>query len=96
VRLKPGLSGESIAAALEGLASHAVLHFEDAAALFRGFDDAPRQERFKRRMDISASIWCCVDAHPGHVWYDLFWDQVPHKDRHGREVAGEWEPVTGP
>ena len=51
--------------------------------------------RFERRTKVYASIWCCVDEHPGHVWYDMWWDHNPHTDRHGRKI-GKWEPITGP
>ena len=52
--------------------------------------------RFEERLKEYSSLWCCVDAHPGHVWYDLMWDVVPHTDRHGRKQTGPWEPITGP
>ena len=66
--------------------------------LFGGFDDSQAADRFKMRLDGYLSIWCCVNAHPGHVWYDFFFDVDPHRDRHGREVAGgaAWRPLTGP
>jgi hypothetical protein len=97
VRLRPRLSATKIAAALKGKASEfAVIRFEDPVALFGGFEDEEAAKRFKRRMDEAASIWCCVDAHPGHVWYDMYWDQGPHKDRHNRDIGAEWQPLTGP
>ena len=52
--------------------------------------------RFEERLKIYSSLWCCVDKHPGHVWYDFMWDVVPHTDRHGREQKGPWQPITGP
>lgn len=52
--------------------------------------------RFEERLRIYSSLWCCVNAHPGHVWYDFMWDTVPHTDRHGREQTGPWKPITGP
>jgi len=52
--------------------------------------------RFETRTKIYASIWCCVNQHPGHIWYDLWWDKVPRVDRHNRNITGPWEPITGP
>lgn len=62
--------------------------------LFSGWADGAAAERFKRRLDQYGAIWCCVNAHPGHVWYDFFHD-TQHTDRHGRLVE-KWQPVTGP
>lgn len=36
--------------------------------LFGGWADGGAGERFKRRVDHYAAIWCCVNKHPGHVW----------------------------
>ena len=52
--------------------------------------------RFQRRTEVYTSLWCCVDAHPGHVWYDMWWDQIPHEDRHKRQISDSWKPTTGP
>lgn len=36
--------------------------------LFDRYADEAAQQRFKRRLDLYGAIWCCVNAHPGHVW----------------------------
>lgn len=36
--------------------------------LFSGWADDGAAQRFKRRLDQYLAIWCCVNAHPGHVW----------------------------
>ncbi len=36
--------------------------------LFSSWADDTAAQRFKRRLDLYGSIWCCVNAHPGHVW----------------------------
>lgn len=66
--------------------------------LFGGWKDEKKAQQFKRRLDHYGSIWCCVNAHPGHIWYDFHWDVPDHQDRHGRTASknGVWEPVTGP
>lgn len=72
------------------------IHFEDPAGLWDGFVDKENDDKFRRRMNEYGSLWCCVNKHPGHVWYDLFWDEQPHVDRHGRMIEGAWSPMTGP
>ena len=52
--------------------------------------------RFQQRVQQYTSLWCCSQAHPGHVWYDIFWDQIPHTDRHNRGIEGPWQPQFGP
>ena len=46
------------------------------------------------------SIWCCsqplTPKSAGHVWYDFFWDVIPHTNRHGKLVSGPWVPTFGP
>ena len=32
----------------------------------------------------------------GHVWYDFFWDVIPHTNRHRKLVSGPWEWKFGP
>jgi len=36
--------------------------------LFGGWKDEKKAQQFKRRLDHYGSIWCCVNAHPGHIW----------------------------
>lgn len=36
---------------------------------FGGFGDRGREEEFERRLKVWLSIWCCVDEHPGHIWW---------------------------
>ena len=46
------------------------------------------------------SIWCCsqplAPRAPGHIWYDMFWDVVPHTNRHSKLVDKPWVPTFGP
>ena len=32
----------------------------------------------------------------GHVWYDFFWDVVPHTDRHKKLWPAPWSVTFGP
>jgi len=55
---------------------------------------------FERRHASWGSLWCCNrppnGRGPGHIWYDLFADVVPHTDRHNRRWEGPWVPKMGP
>jgi len=55
--------------------------------------DAERAS-FVKRAHNYLGIWCCIRplerGKPGHIWYDLFWDVVPHKDRWGHEWQEAW------
>jgi len=100
VRLRAGLDARAIAAALAPYSHRKVLTFTDAASTFGGFGDPGEEAAFADSITPLASIWCCVDAgpgHPGHVWYDwMAAVGAAHTDRHGRAVGEEWAPVLGP
>jgi hypothetical protein len=66
--------------------------------LFAGFSDATKAQRFEKRAQQMGSIWCCVQpaSGPGHIWYDFWWDKVPHTDRHNRQYTEPWFPRLGP
>ncbi|PPD98165.1 hypothetical protein GOBAR_DD04797 [Gossypium barbadense] len=35
-----------------------------------------REEKFRNRMKRYVGIWCCVENHtPGHIYYDMYWDE---------------------
>lgn len=98
VWLQHGRNEAEIQAALAELSSkYSVIHFEDAKAAWGGFSDEEIAKKFKKRLDMYGSLWCCVEGHPGHIWYDFFWDSGPHTDRHNRQIGpGKWMPRTGP
>ncbi|XWS62279.1 hypothetical protein CRYUN_Cryun07bG0196600 [Craigia yunnanensis] len=44
----------------------------------RSSEDMTREEKFRNRVKRYVSIWCCVDSHtPGHIYYDMYWDEKP-------------------
>ncbi|KAK9844822.1 hypothetical protein WJX74_007256 [Apatococcus lobatus] len=96
VRLQTMRSDAELAAGLQAYAGVKVLHFADVVSSLRGHANNDDAIRFQERGKIFTSIWCCVDRHPGHVWYDMFWDIEPHTDRHRRKIPGPWIPLTGP
>ncbi|KAK6934081.1 Nucleotide-diphospho-sugar transferase [Dillenia turbinata] len=62
-----------------------VIHFSSIQDAFLGFTDkaSKREEKFRRRVKRYGGIWCCVENHsPGHIYYDMYWDEKP-----------EWKPV---
>jgi len=37
-----------------------------------------RERKFKNRVKRYVGIWCCVMDHtPGHIYYDMYWDEKP-------------------
>ena len=61
---------------------------------------ADEAEAVQRRMREWTSIWCCslplTKKAAGHVWYDFFWDVVPHTDRHKKLWPAPWAVTFGP
>jgi arabinosyltransferase len=98
--LNAGLNDVQIRTAL-GRASQTfkVLRFSSMWGAFSRHVDDADHERFVKRVRLLPSIWCCVmpaPGTPGHVWYDLWWDAVPHVDLHSRVWDKPWTIVTGP
>lgn len=73
-----------------------VVDFSSMLGAFGGFADPAVGIRFQTRLKQYATIWCCVNEHPGHIFYDWFWDVIPRSDRFGREWKDTWVPLTGP
>lgn len=95
-----GLDDEQLKVAL-GPASqqYKVLRFSAMADAFSRHRSDADQQRFVRRTTPMTSLWCCVlpaPGTPGHVWYDMWWDAVPHSDQHGREWTDAWSITLGP
>lgn len=99
-RLRPGLTDAQLQTALGAAAERfSTLKFSGIAGAFGGHAERQDAARFDKRIRNLPSLWCCVEpppGKPGHVWYDLWWDTVPHKDLHGRRWDEPWHIVTGP
>ncbi|XP_075484425.1 arabinosyltransferase XEG113-like [Primulina tabacum] len=55
-----------------------VIQFSSMQDAFFGFTDKTREEKFRKRVKRYSGIWCCVqDHHPGHIYYDVYWDEKP-------------------
>ncbi|KHN05539.1 hypothetical protein glysoja_020504 [Glycine soja] len=70
-----------------------VIQFSSMQDAFSGFSDKARtstlisfeerEDRFRKRVKRYTGIWCCVLDHtPGHIYYDMYWDEKP-----------EWKPI---
>lgn len=60
-----------------------VIQFSSMQDAFPGFTDQKREEKFKNRVKRYVGIWCCVENHtPGHIYYDMYWDEKP-----------DWKPI---
>jgi hypothetical protein len=71
-----------------------LLKFNTMQSAFGNFSREADYMKFAKRMNQMGSVWCCIDAHPGHIHYDFWWD-TPHIDKFGRQWD-KWEPTAGP
>ena len=88
VALPEGLkSGDELAQLLQPRAAAArVLHFHDPVAAWRGFAEAPTQERFQGAARKMLGSWCCLREHPdgsGSAGPGLWW-KMPYEARSQR------------
>ncbi|XP_071919524.1 arabinosyltransferase XEG113-like isoform X1 [Coffea arabica] len=55
-----------------------VIQFSSMQDAFSGFTDKSMEDKFRKRVKIYTGIWCCVENHtPGHIFYDIYWDEKP-------------------
>ncbi|KAF7809527.1 arabinosyltransferase XEG113-like [Senna tora] len=41
-------------------------------------EETKKEDRFRNRVKRYMGIWCCVLDHiPGHIYYDMYWDEKP-------------------
>ncbi|KAL6753317.1 nucleotide-diphospho-sugar transferase-domain-containing protein [Haematococcus lacustris] len=94
LKVQEGLTSEKLISALAPAKVYKVLEFSTMAGAFKNFTDPVDWTKFFGRVKGYTSIWCCVNAHPGHIHYDPWFD-IPHTDKFNRQWE-EWKPVTGP
>ncbi|XP_058191570.1 arabinosyltransferase XEG113 [Rhododendron vialii] len=75
----PKLSNEeTLKTAFSSFKDVKVIQFSSMQDAFLGFTDKKREEKFRNRMKRYVGIWCCVENHtPGHIYYDMYWDEKP-------------------
>ncbi|XP_019445117.1 PREDICTED: arabinosyltransferase XEG113-like isoform X2 [Lupinus angustifolius] len=55
-----------------------VIQLSSVQDAFTGFTDKEREQSFRKRVKHYVGIWCCVLDHtPGHIYYDMYWDEKP-------------------
>ncbi|XP_045813735.1 arabinosyltransferase XEG113-like [Trifolium pratense] len=55
-----------------------VIQFSTMQGAFTGFTNKESEDRFRKRVKHYTGIWCCVTDHtPGHIYYDMYWDEKP-------------------
>ncbi|GAB4857978.1 hypothetical protein Ancab_015882 [Ancistrocladus abbreviatus] len=55
-----------------------VINFLSMQDAFLGFTDKAREQKFRKRVKQYVGIWCCVTNNtPGHIYYDMYWDEKP-------------------
>ncbi|KAK4747966.1 hypothetical protein SAY87_014552 [Trapa incisa] len=60
-----------------------VIQFSSMQDAFSGFTDKAKEDKFRNRMKRYVGIWCCTTGHvPGHIYYDMYWDEKP-----------DWKPI---
>ncbi|KAL8141869.1 hypothetical protein V2J09_014901 [Rumex salicifolius] len=52
---------------------------ETLTSVFAPYKDVKeREQKFRKRVKKYLGIWCCVSNHtPGHIYYDIYWDEKP-------------------
>lgn len=87
----------------EALAPHAaapLLRLTGLTSADVRFGDAALGRRFEQTVMWLPGGWCCskppAPGKPGHFFYDMYWDALPHTDRWGRRFVGRWEALPGP
>lgn len=62
-----------------------VIEFSSMMDVFQGLTNTAVETRFRNRVKDYVGIWCCVmNKNPGHIFYDMYWDEKP-----------DWKPVPG-
>ncbi|CAK9325397.1 unnamed protein product [Citrullus colocynthis] len=70
-----------------------VIQFSTMQDAFHGFSDKKREEKFRNRVKRYIGIWCCVEnATPGHIYYDMYWDEKPDWKPHPPRTPEEDRP----
>lgn len=78
-KLPQNSTDEELTANLGVFNKYKILEFTTASDVFGGFTDTERGKKLKHRIKSYTGIWCCVmDKIPGHIWYDIYWDEKPN------------------
>ncbi|EPS58524.1 hypothetical protein M569_16289, partial [Genlisea aurea] len=79
LKLPENSSEETLRAVFSRFKDVKTIQFSSMQDAFRGFTDKTRAESFRRRMKRYTGLWCCVEnVTPGHIYYDMYWDEKPN------------------
>jgi len=97
---KPLPAAEALLTKLKQHSNTKVLKLGGVLPDYRALLGGPQRSAFENEVKGFAGLWCCNrppgGKGPGHIWYDFFWDVLPHKDRHNRQFKEPWKPIMGP
>lgn len=76
----------------------ALIRFGQLEKFWLGFHEELQTERSLHKTHVEELApflqhWCCVrppEGKPGHIWYDINFDEVPHKDKFNRHWENGW------
>ncbi|GJP65581.1 hypothetical protein CLOP_g22455 [Closterium sp. NIES-67] len=91
--LRRGMREKQIRETFEGYSLVKWIEFSSMEGVFGGWDDKELEKKFRWRLRHYTGIWCCVHAHPGHIYYNFFWDEVPNWKPRPPENASEDHPA---
>lgn len=95
--LKTNSTYEEITRPFHNKIPSAILRFHHLSRVDLAHKDVKMGNKFTWDMNRLTDLWCCLkDANPGHIWYDAFWDKIPHMDKFGHVWKTEWKPLPGP
>ncbi|EEF42538.1 arabinosyltransferase XEG113 [Ricinus communis] len=78
LKFPKGSSEEKFKTVFSSFKDVKVIQFSSMQDAFLGFTDKEREAKFRNRVKRYLGIWCCVDSHtPGHIYYDMYWDEKP-------------------
>lgn len=82
IRLPKNSRQNQILELLEPYKDIKIIQFSSMEFSFGGWDNPEMEKKFNWRLRHITGIWCCVNAHPGHIWYDFFASEKP-----------DWKPL---
>ncbi|CAI5935012.1 unnamed protein product [Closterium sp. NIES-64] len=77
IRMKKNTRQNELKAVLSRYSDIKWIEFSSMVDSFGGWDDKAMERKFRWRLRQYVGIWCCVNAQPGHIWYDFFNDEIP-------------------
>ncbi|KAI6706882.1 hypothetical protein NL676_009844 [Syzygium grande] len=78
IRLPKHSNEETLKMVFSSFKDIKIIQFSSMQDAFEGFTDQKMEEQFRNRVKRYVGIWCCTGDHvPGHIFYDMYWDEKP-------------------